>query len=272
MTKGEFLLKNGLMTIDILERIKPNDITYGIGYAERTTKVAKFFKQEYAKLSAETETTNYYNDQLISNYLFKGPVLEWYMKVKLKLENNYAIYNEIIPKQNKILDIGCGYGFLSYMLSFTSAEREILGLDYDEEKINVAQHGFLKSDKLNFKYQNVLEHQFEKYDTVILSDVLHYLQPDEQDRVLTSCINSIPDNGMVIVRDGDADMEEKHKGTKLTELFSTQLIGFNITSEKGLSFLSFKKMQEFADAHRLKLTRIDETKYTSNVFFILRKV
>jgi 1-acyl-sn-glycerol-3-phosphate acyltransferase len=271
MTKNEFLLKNGLMTIRILDRIKPDDAIYGIGYAERTNKIAKYFKEEYRKLSEETETANYYKDQLISNYLFKGPVLEWYMKVKLKLEKNYTIYNEIIPKKNKILDIGCGYGFLSYILSFTSAEREILGVDYDEEKINVAQHGFLKSAQLNFKYENVLDHQFEKYDTIILSDVLHYLQPDEQNKVLSNCINSIPDDGMVIVRDGDADMEEKHKGTKLTELFSTRLIGFNKTSENGLSFLSYKKMQEFAETHHLKLTKIDETKYTSNVFFILKK-
>lgn len=100
---------------------------------------------------------------------------------------------------------------------------------------------------------------------------MHYLQPDEQNKVLSNCINSIPDDGMVIVRDGDADMEEKHKGTKLTELFSTRLIGFNKTSENGLSFLSYKKMLEFAETHHLKLTKIDETKYTSNVFFILKK-
>jgi 2-polyprenyl-3-methyl-5-hydroxy-6-metoxy-1,4-benzoquinol methylase len=272
MTKNEFLLKNGLMTIKILDRIKPDDIGYGIGYAERTNKIAKYFKEEYRKLSEETESATYYKDQLISNYLFKGPVLEWYMKVKLKLEKNYNIYNEIIPKKNKILDIGCGYGFLSYMLSFTSAEREIIGLDYDEEKINVAQNGFLKSAQLNFKYENALDHKFVKYDTIILSDVLHYLQPDEQNKVLTNCINSIPDDGMVIIRDGDTDMEDKHKGTKLTELFSTRLIGFNKTSEKGLSFLSYKKMQEFADSNNLKLTKIDETKYTSNVFFILKKL
>jgi 2-polyprenyl-3-methyl-5-hydroxy-6-metoxy-1,4-benzoquinol methylase len=271
MTKGEFLLKNGLMTIKILERIKPDNKIYGEGYAEKTTNIAKFFKQEYVKLAQETENTAYYHDQIISNYIFKGPVLEWYLKIKLKLEKNYSIYDEIIPKKNTILDIGCGYGFLSYMLSFTAKEREISGLDFDEEKINVAQHGFLKSANLNFKCQNILEHKFEKYDTIILSDVLHYLQPDEQHLILSNCVNSIPDDGMIIVRDGDADLKNKHKRTKLTELFSTRLIGFNKTSEQGLSFLSYKTMQDFAQTHQLKLTKIDQTKYTSNVFFILKK-
>ncbi|MDB5228962.1 MAG: methyltransferase protein [Bacteroidota bacterium] len=271
MTKGEFLLKNGLMTVKILDRIKPSDKKYGVGYSERTTVIAKYFKEEFAKLSEETETPEYYRDQLISNYLFKGPILEWYLKVKLKLENNYAVYNEIIPKKNKILDIGCGYGFLSYMLSFTGAEREILGIDYDEDKINVAKHGFLKSRKLIFKHYDILEYQFEKYDTIILSDVLHYLQPNEQNQVLTNCIQHISDSGMVIVREGDEDMKGKHHGTRLTEFISRRLISFNKTAGSS-SFLSYRILQEFATAHHLKLTRIDETKYTSNVLFILKKI
>lgn len=271
MTKGEFLLKNGLMTVKILDRIQPDNTTFGIGYSDKTTKIAKYFKQEFAELSEKTETANYYKNQLISNYLFKGPVLEWYMKIKLKLEKNYTIYDEIIPKKNKILDIGCGYGFLAYMLSFTSREREITGIDYDEDKILIAQHGYLKSSQLNFKHQNILKYTFETYNTIILSDVLHYLQPDEQIHVLTKCINSISEDGMVIVRDGDCDMKERHKGTRLTELFSTFLLKFNKTSEKGLSFISFSMMKEFADTRNLNLIKIDETKFTSNVFFILKK-
>lgn len=271
MTKGEFLLKNGLMTVKFLDRIKPGDTTYGVGYSERTTGIAKYFKAEFAKLSQETETPEYFRDQIISNYLFKGPILEWYLKVKLKLENNYTAYDKIIPKKNKILDIGCGYGFLPYMLSFTGPEREILGIDYDEEKINVAKHGFLKNKKLIFKHEDILEYQFEDYDTIILFDVLHYLQPNEQNQVLTKCIEHISDNGTVIIRDGDGDMKGKHHGTRLTEFFSRHLISFNKIAGSS-SFISQKILQEFASAHHLKLTRIDESKFTSNVLFLLKKI
>jgi hypothetical protein len=58
-------------------------------------KIAKYFKEGIPKIiSTETETANYVllRSTQFSNYLFKGPVLEWYMKVKLKLENNYAIF------------------------------------------------------------------------------------------------------------------------------------------------------------------------------------
>ena len=271
MTKGEFLLKNGSITLKTLDRIKPDDLSYGIGYSERTTKISKYFKTEFANLSQEIETASYYKEQLFNNFIFKGPVLEWYMKIKVRLEKNYTIYDELIPKNHKILDIGCGYGFLSYILSFTGKEREILGLDYDAEKISIAQNGFLRSKNLDFKHQDILNFKFKNYDTIILSDVLHYLQPKEREFILLECVKSISADGMIIIRDGDAELKEKHKGTKLTELFSTQIIGFNKMAESGLSFLTYSAIQAFADANRLKLSRIDHSKYTSNVFLILKK-
>ena len=271
MSKGEFLLKDGQMTIKFLDRIKPTDTQFGIGYAERTKSIATHFKKEYADLSTEIETPSYYYDQLVHNYIFKGPVLEWYSKVKIKLENNYAIFNKIIPAKNKILDIGCGYGFLDYMLSFTSKERVIHGMDYDEEKIEVAQNGFLRSNQLSFSHGNVLDFNFENYDTIILSDVLHYLQPNEQTNVLQNCIQHISEDGMLIIRDGNAELTERHKGTKLTEWFSTKLLGFNKTSEQGLSFIAASFLKDFAAKNNLSLEEVDNTKYTSNIFYIMRK-
>ena len=39
-------------------------------------------------------------------------------------------------------------------------------------------------------------------------------------------------DGIIIIREGDKDLAERHKGTKLTEFFSTRIIGFNKTSEQ----------------------------------------
>jgi 2-polyprenyl-3-methyl-5-hydroxy-6-metoxy-1,4-benzoquinol methylase len=55
---------------------------------------------------------------------FKGPVLEWYFKIKWNLESkNYAFYNHLIGDRKNILDIGCGYGYLSFYLHYKNAER-----------------------------------------------------------------------------------------------------------------------------------------------------
>ena len=177
----------------------------------------------------------------------------------------------MLPKQGKILDGGCGYGFMSYMLQFAATEREITGIDYDEEKIETANHSFSKNDKINFVHTDITKFNFEKYDGIVLADMLHYLQPAEQKQTIENCMNSLNENGILIIRDGNSEMAEKHKGTKMTEFFSTKFFAFNKTTEKGLSFLSASFVREIANAHKMECNVIDETKYTSNIIFVIKK-
>ncbi len=44
----------------------------------------------------------------------------------------------------------------------------------------------------------------------------------------------IKSGGMLVIRDGNKELEERHKGTRLTEFFSTRLFGFNKVTEKGV--------------------------------------
>ncbi|HMG82861.1 MAG TPA: 1-acyl-sn-glycerol-3-phosphate acyltransferase [Ferruginibacter sp.] len=270
MSKGDFLLKDGKITLKYLPRIKPENTQFGMGYSERTKQVGKYFKEEFRKLSEEIEQPRYFKEQLKYNYLYKGPILEWYMKVKVRMEKNYLPIHQLLPKEGKFLDIGCGYGFMSYMLQFTSPQREITGIDYDEDKIETANHCFSKNENINFIASDVLEFSFEKYDAIILSDVLHYLKPEEQKLVMEKCFAHLNANGVILLRDGNADLKERHKGTKLTEFFSTKFFGFNKTTDTGLSFLSGSSIKELAAIHNMHCKEIDQTKYTSNIIFVIK--
>jgi 2-polyprenyl-3-methyl-5-hydroxy-6-metoxy-1,4-benzoquinol methylase len=194
------------------------------------------------------------------------------MRIKTRLEKNYQVFHDLVPTQGKILDIGCGYGFMSYMLSFTSAQRQVTGIDYDEEKIDTANNCFSKTDMINFVHSDVTGFEFEQYDAIILADILHYLQPAEQRNVIDKCISNLNGRGMIIIRDGDADKEAQHKKTKLTEYFSTRLLHFNKTKETGLSFLSGSMIREIAAANNLACNEVPDSKLTSNTIFILKKV
>jgi 1-acyl-sn-glycerol-3-phosphate acyltransferase len=271
LTKQDQLLKDGRLTVKFLPRIKPGDKNFGNGYAERAKQIGRYFREEFNQLKREIEQPEYFREKLIYNYLYKGPVLEWYMRIKTRLEKNYKVFHELVPRQGKILDIGCGYGFMSYMLSFTSAQREITGIDYDEDKIDTANHCFSKTDRINFVHSYVMEFDFEKYDAIILADMLHYLQPAEQKQVIEKCISNLRAGGMIIIRDGDKDKEELHKKTKLTELFSTRVLKFNKTKKEGLSFLSGKTIKDMAVQKNMGCTEIPDSKRTSNTIFILRK-
>ncbi|MBO9591735.1 MAG: 1-acyl-sn-glycerol-3-phosphate acyltransferase [Niabella sp.] len=271
MTKGDYLLKNGPITAQYLPRIKATDASWGSNYQERTKSVSKYFKEQHTQLTRELEQPNYFKEQLFFNYIYKGPVLEWYLKVKLRLENYYQQFHELMPAQGRILDLGCGYGFMCYILYWSSQEkRRITGVDYDEEKIETARHCFSRTDDVHFIHADISQFVFEQYNGIVISDVLHYLQPEQQVAVIEKAIHSLLPGGILVIRDGDKDLKEKHKGTKLTEFFSTRVFSFNKTVNE-LHFLSGGMIKALADKHGLSFERIDHTKYTSNVIWVLRK-
>jgi len=272
MTKGDFLLKDGEITVKYLPRIKAGDISWGEGYYERSKKITHYFRQEYEQLRAETETPKYFREQLLYNYLYKGPVLEWYMRIKTRMEKNYEQFHRLVPLKGRILDLGCGYGFMSYMLHFLSKERQIIGVDFDEEKIATANLCYLKTKQLHFVCGDVMDYLVDQHDAFIISDVLHYLQPAEQETLIKRCISNLAPGGVIIIRDGDTDLKQRQKGTALTEFFSTRAIGFNKTSDKPLSFLSASGIRAIVAKYSASVEQIDSTRYTSNVIFVIKKI
>lgn len=272
MAKGDFLLKDGTITLKYLPRISPENNDFGTGYAERAKHVGKYFRDEFKKLSDEVQQPRYYTEQLRYNYLYKGPILEWYMRVKVRMEKNYLPIHQLLPKQGKILDIGCGYGFMAYMLHFVSPQRDVTGIDYDDDKIATANRCFSKDDTINFIDTDILEFAFDNYDAIILSDILHYLQPAEQKSVVEKCFKHLNIGGTIVIRDGNKDLEGRHRGTKVTEFFSTKFFGFNKTSDTGLSFLSSSSIKELAAANNMECKIIDQTKYTSNIIFVIKHI
>ncbi|HEY9044427.1 MAG TPA: 1-acyl-sn-glycerol-3-phosphate acyltransferase [Ohtaekwangia sp.] len=268
--KGSFILNEGQLTLKFLPPIEPDDMRFGEKYSQRTKEISRYFKEAYRSLSREIETPDYFVKRLYTNYIYKGPVLEWYMRVKLRLEKNYAPFEKLIPAKANILDLGCGYGFLCYMLQFLSEERTITGVDYDEHKITTANNGYLKSERLRFFCGDATTFPVDGYDVIIISDVLHYLPSEAQDALLVKCFQALNPGGVLILRDGNADLQERHKGTKLTEFFSIKVMKFN-KSENALNFISGKKIRQLAQDYGMKVDEVDDTKFTSNVIFVIRK-
>ena len=115
-----------------------------------------------------------------------------------------------------------------------------------------------------------MNYAFGKHDAFIISDVLHYLQPEEQEQLLLRCWEQLEQEGVIIVRDGDADLGKRHEGTRLTEFFSTRVLGFNKT-RNNLSFFSATRLRQIVAKMGGCLEQIDNTKYTSNVIFVIKR-
>jgi uncharacterized protein len=271
--KGEFWGRPSGLRMKILRRVGVDVTEMGSGYSERSKMFRRFYVREYAAFMAQEGTGRYYRKKLVLNYIFKGPVLEWYLRIKIRIEKYYQPYIELMPREGEILDLGCGYGFMSYMLCFTAPLRKITGVDHDAEKIRVAANCISKNENLNFICDDITRHLFGNKDAILLSDVLHYLPQASQAELLTRCIEKLNPGGLILVRDADSKEEKRHTRTKLTEVFSTTILGFNKTTDESneLYFTSLENISRIVTQNGLKMEVIREAKHTSNFLLIIRK-
>mgnify|MGYP001461363512 FL=1 len=155
------------------------------------------------------------------------------------------------------------------MLNLVSVDRVISAVDYDEQKIMVAANCAINTEKVKFIAADISEYEIDNSDVIILKDVLHYLPEAKQNKILVNCYNKLNDNGIIIIRDGDAEVEKEHKNTRITEWLSTG-IGFNKTTNK-LEFISETKIRDFALSNNLKFEIVEQANITSNKIFLLKK-
>jgi uncharacterized protein len=272
LKKGNFWGRPNRLFMKVMPRIRPDDGRFGTGYQEKAKATRQFYLREYDAFKQQHGTPSYYQRQVIHNYLYKGPVLEWYVRIKLRMEDNFRLYHEHLPVRGTILDLGCGYGYTDYMLTFTSWYRKITGVDHDAEKILVANNCHSKSERTTFVCADVMEYPVTPHDGFILGDLLHYLPEDQQVTLLRRCMENLTAGGVMLIREGLKDEERKHRLTRFTEFYSTRM-GFNKTPgpDKKLRFLSRELIQRIADEHQLRVEVIAAKKRSSNVLLRICK-
>lgn len=271
ISKGDFYFETGDIKASFLPRIKVDDSSWGNTYQERTKSISKYFKEEYKKFIVEVENVDYFKNKVLHNYLYKGPVTEWYVRIKLMLENNFRLLDALIPREAVITDLGCGLGYATQMLGYISPKRNIIGVDYDEDKIRIAQSGVFQQKNIQFETGNITNYRLKKSDVFIISDVLHYVPKKLQIDVLDRCLAHLNPNGFLLIRDGNKDDEEKQKKTKLAETWSTKIIQFNKT-EYNLEFISKNEFTQIIEERGCTIETIPMSKVTSNCLYVIRKI
>jgi 2-polyprenyl-3-methyl-5-hydroxy-6-metoxy-1,4-benzoquinol methylase len=269
LPKGSWFVRPLQMDLKIYPRISPDDTTFGTSYSERCKAINKWYRTELEKFTNETQDNRYYIRKLKDGFMFKGAVVENYLRVKVRLENYYDYFDQIIPKKGKIVDVGCGYGFMSYMLWMKSPKRQITAYDYDEEKVQVGQNCYFNEGNVRFVAADALQVDFAPSDCFIVSDMLHYLSFENQLRLISNMTGRLNENGMIIIRDADKDNAKQTRFNKWIEFVSTRVIGFN-KAENALEFVSFNKLADYATALGLSFEIVDNDHLTTNKLLILR--
>lgn len=106
-----------------------------------------------------------------------------------------------VPKEGKIIDIGCGYGLLANFLVLESSKRDVTGVDLSSRRIKAAQETTDSRKNIRFQLMNVLDLEFRERDAVVMSDFLHHIDYQSQEEVLIRCYEKLSPGGFLICQE-----------------------------------------------------------------------
>lgn len=211
LEKGRYILVDGyfwsnpnmLSSTYFLEKYK-EFIEYALvipGYAgELLIKTKPNAKDMFSKYTGEYETLV---DSYDSNYYLNdcGGYETFIRTGGTEITDSRlltAIYLAKADKTKNILDIGSGRGELAYALS-KSAEN-VVGLDYSQDAITIANKTFKNIKNLDFVQADILKYETtKKFDVILATDVVEHIEQDMLLKVFSKVKTLLTDKGLFII-------------------------------------------------------------------------
>lgn len=160
---------------------------------------------------------------------FSSPWLRRYVGSKLNYDPLFSLaYDFFSGSAEPILDIGCGVGLLPFYLRERGLKQPIIGIDIDARKIRRAIESAERGgyEDLVFVAQDVAGELPASRGNVAVFDLLHYLPPDEQQRLLRELVARVTPGGLLLLRDCPRDGSPRYRATHAAEIFA-QMISWN---------------------------------------------
>lgn len=168
--KGDFMLYKSSTTVEILDRITPNDASFGQNYTERTKKINSFFRNKYNQIRSENEDANYFKSTLFNSYDYKEIEVVQAVKVDFKANNQtYYELNKQFGSKAKILHFADDYGQLDVLLALQESLRKIdCFIENDLKRSCAKTNHYLKKRSINY-IENTSEIDVNKYESILIT-------------------------------------------------------------------------------------------------------
>lgn len=146
-----------------------------------------------------------------------------------------------VPRDGRILEVGCGHGLLSLYLALAGSARRVTGVDVDAAKVAeaTAAAGRLEpGETTEVDFTTVPRGWLpeEPADSIVIADVLYLLTPDAQRRLLRACAACLPPGGALVVKETALEPTWKHRWNSLQETLATRVLRITAGGE-GLHFV-----------------------------------
>ena len=169
-----------------------------------------------------------------------------------------------VPRSGKILEVGCGHGMLATFLALSSADRTVVGVDIDGQKIELAQesvrHLHPGEATISFEHRPSGEILTIEggWDAIVFADVLYLIAPDDRSQLLSDCIAALAPGGHLIVKEVNTEPRIKAFVAQFQEFLATKVL--RITDGDTLDFPSATDIETLisSDGLTTRVSRLDK--------------
>jgi SAM-dependent methyltransferase len=108
---------------------------------------------------------------------------------------------------DRIIDLGCGQGLLAALLWAAGCDCRVDGIEMmpaDVDRARVALGAAIAQRRASFVCADIRRTAFGQADVAVVLDVLHYIDYDDQRRVLERLRDALMPGGLLLLRVGDA--------------------------------------------------------------------
>jgi SAM-dependent methyltransferase len=149
--------------------------------------------------------------------LFDGRWLQGYVRWKVRTDPAYAAVLDSVRERNQpLLDLGCGIGLLAFYLREHGFTAPVIGVDFDQRKIDVARVAAQRYRGIDFIAGDARDPLPHDHDVVIL-DILHYFDAASQQQILGNAARAVPAGGVVVIRQSIRDASWRHRLTLIVD-------------------------------------------------------
>lgn len=133
------------------------------------------------------------------------------------------VLSKHLPEDGLIVDLGCGYGITSHLISINHPQRKVIGVDISKARIKVAKSSISNNGNIRFYNEDIRKFYIPPCSAVIIIDVLSMFSYADQELVLKHCYDSLKIDGIMIVRDNCTSPRWKYQYMRFEESIKSRL-------------------------------------------------
>ncbi|EPR70011.1 membrane protein, inferred for ABFAE pathway [Winogradskyella psychrotolerans RS-3] len=155
--KGESMIRDGHITLKILDRITPEDSRFSNNYSQRAKQIGAYFRTEFSAFRKEREGATYFHNILLDEYRYKGDTL--YQNVKKDITTHKDIYKMVlntVGKKSTIVHLSDDVGQLDFLLALDAVDRKIISYIENTEYRTLVKNSFIPNSR-NITFADSIE-------------------------------------------------------------------------------------------------------------------